>query len=93
MAVKHRVRDSKGGEIDVKLTPIKAIRLQCIECMGFQPSMVNECTSPLCSLFPFRKGNSHSGKKGGKGNIEGLKKYRASKLQKAEVAPKIDDRS
>jgi hypothetical protein len=35
----------------------RAIRLQCIECMGNQQSLVDGCTCPKCSLYPFRSGN------------------------------------
>ncbi|MBN1102741.1 MAG: hypothetical protein JXL84_04915 [Deltaproteobacteria bacterium] len=57
MAVKHIVRkDGDGKTREVALTPLKSIRLNCIECMGFQPSLVRECSSPLCPLYPFRMG-------------------------------------
>ena len=36
----------------------KIIRLNCIECMGFQSSLVRGCTSPLCPLYPFRTGRA-----------------------------------
>lgn len=35
---------------------LKAIRNQCIECMGGQVREVALCTSPMCSLFEFRHG-------------------------------------
>ena len=57
MSIKHTVRRSGNGTVkNVQLTPIKAIRYNCIECMGFQASEVELCTSPLCPLFPFRMG-------------------------------------
>jgi len=59
MAVKHIVRrDGKGRTKVVDLTPLKAIRLHCIECMGFQKSFVNKCSSTLCPLHPFRTGKT-----------------------------------
>ena len=35
---------------------LKAIRNQCVECMGRQPSLVDGYTAPKCSLYPFRMG-------------------------------------
>lgn len=34
----------------MKLTPKKAIHKHCRECMG---GSMDECTSPLCGLYPF----------------------------------------
>lgn len=39
-----------------KAAILKQIRLQCVECMGFQPSLVDGCTAPGCHLYPFRHG-------------------------------------
>ena len=65
MAIKHTIRgDGFERTKEVSLTPIKAIRLFCIECMGFQLAEIPKCTAPLCPLFPFRMGKAHSGKKG-----------------------------
>jgi len=59
MAMKHTVRrDGKGRTKVVDLTPLRAIRLHCIECMGFQKSLVNECSSTLCPLHPYRMGKT-----------------------------------
>jgi hypothetical protein len=40
-----------------KAAILKSIRTQCIGCMGNQPFLVEGCTSPECSLYPFRFGN------------------------------------
>jgi hypothetical protein len=56
--IKHTIRNKNGKKKKVLLTPIKAIRFQCIECMGFVTSEVNRCTSPLCSLFPYKLGTN-----------------------------------
>jgi hypothetical protein len=59
MAIKHEIR--KNGNLKTKvvqLTPLKAIRLNCIECMGHQQSLVIDCTDSLCPLYPFRTGKS-----------------------------------
>ena len=31
-----------------------AIRAQCLECVGWEREEVKLCTSPACSLFPYR---------------------------------------
>ena len=59
MAIKHMIR-TFNGKRTVSLTPIKAIRLHCIECMGFQVGEIEGCTAPLCPLFPYRMGNNPS---------------------------------
>ena len=65
-------------------TPLKAIRLQCFECMGWDRRLkdsgkpfddVKNCTDPMCPLFDFRFGKNPF-LKGGPGNIEALKKAR-----------------
>jgi hypothetical protein len=43
------------GEIKV-LTPIKAIRAKCLDCMAGQRKEVSLCTTKTCSLFPYRMG-------------------------------------
>lgn len=72
MALKHRIRTKEGGTKKVSLTPIKAIRLQCIECMGFSIYEPVKCSSPLCSLYPYRVGKNPGHK--GKGNADNLVK-------------------
>jgi len=69
--IKHTFR--KNGDCALQtcnLTPIKAIRFQCIECMGFQVLEVAECTSKLCPLFPFRMGRAHTPGRAHKNNPE-----------------------
>ena len=65
MAIRQDIRTSKGnGEIRVvKLTPIKAIRYQCMECAGYSPNTIRECGDKLCPLFPFRMGKNPSRKR------------------------------
>jgi hypothetical protein len=64
MAILHTIRkDAKGHTVRTRLTPIRAIRFQCLECCGFSQREVMQCTSELCSLYPFRQGNAHTGKK------------------------------
>jgi hypothetical protein len=37
-------------------TPLKAIRLRCLDCCCFQPSEVRRCPSEGCPLWPWRMG-------------------------------------
>lgn len=73
MAVKHTIRDNKGGTREVSLTSLSAIRTFCLECVGWGYYEVEKCTSPLCPLFPFRFGKNPS-RKGIGGNPEFIKK-------------------
>jgi hypothetical protein len=38
-------------------SPLKAIRMQCLECLG-SSNEVKICTTPNCSLFAFRFGKN-----------------------------------
>ena len=58
--IKHTFRKNGKGDLQTaNLTPIKAIRQNCIECMGFQAREVAECTGTHCPLYPFRMGRAH----------------------------------
>ncbi len=37
-------------------TPIKSIRLKCLDCMCGSPKEVELCVIPDCSLYPYRFG-------------------------------------
>ena len=39
-----------------KLTPIKAIRKKCLDCMNGQYSEVRNCPEMECSIYPYRLG-------------------------------------
>jgi hypothetical protein len=39
----------------------KAIRAQCVECFGGALLAVKDCSSPKCSLFPYRMGKADIG--------------------------------
>jgi len=86
MAIKHTYRRNGAGALTTaSLTPIKAIRQQCIECMGFMVKEVTDCTSTLCPLYPFRMGKTHSGRTGGKNFLK-------STVQSAGKPPKMNER-
>ena len=78
MSINQKIRDGKGGEIEVRTTPVKAIRYFCKECMGYQAAEVPRCTAPLCPLYPYRMGKSLTGRKG---NPENLPHNRAKSEQ------------
>lgn len=40
------------------MTPIKAIRAKCLDCMCGNPNEVALCPSEDCSLFPYRFGKN-----------------------------------
>ncbi len=61
MSVKHTIRKDGNGTRVVILTPIRAIRLNCVECMGFQPGEVRECTSPPLPALPLQDGKNMPG--------------------------------
>ena len=51
------------------LTPIKAIRAKCLDCMCGQATEVRLCPITDCSLYPYRMGHNPSRK--GKGGNAG----------------------
>lgn len=40
------------------MTPLKAIRLKCLDCCCGSAKEVKLCVCPDCSLFPFRFGKN-----------------------------------
>ena len=58
MSIKHRILSSKGDGsiVEVDMTPTKAIRHQCVECMGWASHEVKHCTAYTCPLYPYRMG-------------------------------------
>jgi len=63
MAIEHTFIGKDGIETKT-LTPIKAIRAHCLECLSWSYEEVKNCSATKCPLFPFRLGKSHSGRKG-----------------------------
>ena len=70
--IKHTIRSKNGGTRTVSLSPLKAIRLNCLECVCWSAYEVKYCTDKLCPLLPFRFGKIPGHK--GKGNIKNLNK-------------------
>ena len=49
MPIHHEIRTNRKQKTrKVKLTPLKAIKFNCIECMGFQDKFVFDCMDKLC---------------------------------------------
>ena len=40
------------------LSPLKAIRAKCLDCMCDQPSEVRLCPCKDCALYPYRMGHN-----------------------------------
>lgn len=47
----------------VHARPLNAIRVKCLECVGFQRAEVPLCTQPSCPLYPYRMGRRPRGSK------------------------------
>jgi hypothetical protein len=50
----HWVRYLKGDD----MTPVRSIRLYCLDCCGDSPKEVRLCPCTDCTLFPFRLGKN-----------------------------------
>lgn len=51
------------------LSPLKAIRQKCLDCMCNQPAEVRLCPCDDCPLYPYRMGHNPN-RKGIGGNFE-----------------------
>lgn len=51
------------------LTPLKAIRAKCLDCMCDQLAEVRQCPCEDCPLYPFRMGHNPN-RKGVGGNFD-----------------------
>jgi hypothetical protein len=48
----------KCGRKENKMTPMKAIRLKCLDCSGGSSPEVDLCPIKECSLYIYRHGNN-----------------------------------
>ncbi len=55
MANKQRIRTKTGFET-VTLTPMRAIRKNCYECVGWSYSEVAKCQIDTCCFYSYRLG-------------------------------------
>ena len=46
-----------------RITPLKAIRLKCLDCSNGSSNEVKLCPAKKCPLYPFRDGHNPSAKK------------------------------
>jgi len=51
--VTHTIRGQNGNAIALRYGRKLAIRLMCVECLGWEGDP-GECTAKLCPLWPFR---------------------------------------
>ncbi len=51
--MKHRIKHSKGGTVELDLTRNRAIKAFCTECMGWE-THPKDCAATLCPLYPYR---------------------------------------
>jgi hypothetical protein len=65
-------------------TPLRAIRLKCLDCSNNQPLEVKNCTITDCPLYYYRLGKNP--KRKGMGNPEAFKKYRESQAKNCGLA-------
>ena len=40
------------------MTPLRAIRAKCLDCMGGNAAEVRRCPSESCPLYPYRMGHN-----------------------------------
>ena len=77
MSVKHTIRTSENGRVELEIHPTLAIKLKCMDCMGYEGNP-KDCTSTLCPLYPFRGRTLRS--------MHGYKPREMSEEQKAKLA-------
>lgn len=53
MPVNHVVRTRDGGTKKVTITRADAIKMMCVECLGWEEHP-KYCTATKCPLYPFR---------------------------------------
>jgi hypothetical protein len=58
MGLTHTIRAKNGAIKKVTLTPIKAIRYQCLECNGWENPVKDDCLGRYCPLYPYRNGEN-----------------------------------
>lgn len=53
--IRHRIRTATGIEA-VNIDPLRAIRLNCLECQGQRVYAVARCDDHFCPVYPYRLG-------------------------------------
>jgi len=55
--LKAMVKEFEENRYETKLlTPIKSIRVKCLDCSNYQYKEVRLCPVKSCSLYPYRMG-------------------------------------
>lgn len=54
----HTIRNKDNEDIEVRTSPMKAIRLKCLDCTCFSVHEIKLCTVSNCPLFPYRLGKN-----------------------------------
>lgn len=71
----HVIRDPKTGkDKKVSLTPMKAIRYFCLECMMGSSDSIKACPSTKCPLYLYRTGKTGYSKSYTDNQIEEFKR-------------------
>jgi hypothetical protein len=72
MGIPHKIKTKNNGIKKVDLTPLKAIRTHCLECVGWISSEVSLCPGVNCALFPYRAGTNPG--RTGRGSVKNIQK-------------------
>lgn len=51
-------KDFSKEDISQPTSPLKAIKIHCLECCGYQYAEVRNCPCTSCFLYPFRNGKN-----------------------------------
>lgn len=76
---------------DSPLTPLKAIRMKCLECVCASPAEVSRCHIVDCTLWPWRSGHRQGHDKPKQPMSEEAKKRLADRLMKAHPAKPLPE--
>lgn len=47
-----------------RVSPLKAIRCKCLDCVCYQPAEVKKCPIKACALYKYRFGKNQSARRG-----------------------------
>lgn len=47
-----------SNDTERRLTPLRAIRVWCLDCSHWQPKEIRQCPSTKCPLYPYRFGKN-----------------------------------
>jgi hypothetical protein len=75
-----------------KLTPLRAIRANCLDCSGGSQAEVRSCVIPDCPLYQYRMGhNPARAGQGGPGNPRNLLKPQLSDVFSMGSAQEVSE--